>query len=376
MLFDSSLRRELARSFGATLLVLGTVVMTMMLIRTLSLASKGTVSPSDVTLVMGYTLLGHLPTLLALSLFIASVGTLSRMQTDSEMVIWSACGRGPMSLLGPLLRFAWPVLVGVAVLAMAVWPWSNQQVTELRERFEQRADVERIAPGQFQESANGSRVFFVDKDSGQTRGNNVFISSQDAVAHSIISAQSARIQAEGGDRFLVLENGQRVERRNDGSGHRVSEFDTYRILIGDVPTEATAETPPRARSTLDLLREPSRINQGELSWRLGLVLAAINLVMLSLVVSFGSPRAGRSANLVFALFAFIVYYNLLNLGQNWIATGRVGLLRYMLGLHAGVALALFAWLLVRQRWGSPLDMARAALFGAWRGEPPTTQAAP
>lgn len=35
MLFDSSIRKELARSFGATLVVLITVVMTMMLIRVL-----------------------------------------------------------------------------------------------------------------------------------------------------------------------------------------------------------------------------------------------------------------------------------------------------------------------------------------------------
>ena len=55
MLFDSSIRKELGRSFGATLVVLITVVMTMMLIRTLGQATKGTVSPSDVMLVMGFT---------------------------------------------------------------------------------------------------------------------------------------------------------------------------------------------------------------------------------------------------------------------------------------------------------------------------------
>ena len=41
MLFDSSIRKELARSFGATLVVLVTVVMTMMLIRTLGQAARG-----------------------------------------------------------------------------------------------------------------------------------------------------------------------------------------------------------------------------------------------------------------------------------------------------------------------------------------------
>ena len=55
MLFDSSIRKELARSFGATAVVLITVVMTMMLIRTLGQASRGSVNPQDVMLVMGYT---------------------------------------------------------------------------------------------------------------------------------------------------------------------------------------------------------------------------------------------------------------------------------------------------------------------------------
>ena len=48
MLFDSSIRKELARSFGATAVVLITVVMTMMLIRTLGQAYKGSVSPDKV----------------------------------------------------------------------------------------------------------------------------------------------------------------------------------------------------------------------------------------------------------------------------------------------------------------------------------------
>ena len=109
MLFDSSIRKELARSFGATVVVLITVVMTMMLIRTLGQAYKGNVSPSDVLLVMGYTVLGQLPTILGLGLFVAVVGSLSRMYRDSEMVIWYSSGRGLIGFLSPVLRFAWPV---------------------------------------------------------------------------------------------------------------------------------------------------------------------------------------------------------------------------------------------------------------------------
>ena len=135
MLFHSSIRKELARSFGATLIVLVTIVMTMMLIRTLGQASSGSVNPAEISLVMGYTMLGHLPTVLTMSLFIAAVGTLSRMYLESEMVIWLVSGRGLRALLTPMIRFAWPMLLTVSVLVLIVWPWSNQQITDLKERF-------------------------------------------------------------------------------------------------------------------------------------------------------------------------------------------------------------------------------------------------
>ena len=52
----------------------------------------------------------------------------------------------------------------VAALALVVWPWANQQTQELKDRYGKRGDLERVAPGQFQESASGTRVFFLDKD--------------------------------------------------------------------------------------------------------------------------------------------------------------------------------------------------------------------
>ena len=50
-------------------------------------------------MVMGYTVLGYLPHHPdACRLFIAIVGTLSRMYRDSEMVIWFSAGRGLVGL--------------------------------------------------------------------------------------------------------------------------------------------------------------------------------------------------------------------------------------------------------------------------------------
>jgi hypothetical protein len=126
MLFDSTVRKELARGFGATLVVILTIVLTNALIRTVGQAASGAVAPQDVVLLLGYVTLGQLPTLLALSLFVAVVVALGRMYRDSEMIIWFASGVGIGRFVRPVLRTAWPVLLVVALLVLFVWPWGNR----------------------------------------------------------------------------------------------------------------------------------------------------------------------------------------------------------------------------------------------------------
>jgi len=163
MLFDSTVRRELARSFGATLVVILTIVITMFLIRTVGQAAGGRVAPQDVVLLLGYVTLGHLPTMLALSLFVAVVVGLGRMYRDSEMAIWFASGLPLSRFVRPVLRMAWPVLLVIALLLLFVWPWGNRSSLELRERYQQRSDLSRVTPGVFQTSSDGTRVFFIER---------------------------------------------------------------------------------------------------------------------------------------------------------------------------------------------------------------------
>lgn len=348
MLFHSSLRKELSRTFGATLVVLVTIVMTMMLIRTLGLAAKGSVNPSEVFLVMTYTVLGYLPTILSLSLFIAIVGTLSRMYRDSEMVIWFASGRGLADFVQPLFRFAWPVLLLITALAIVGWPWANSQTHGMRDQYERRSDIERVTPGEFVESAGRMRVFFVDKASADSdTASNVFISSIERNRQIVTSARSGRMEVIDNARFLLLSNGQRVERPLDKSSLKISEFQTYGARTGGAASGSADDTPPRELSTLRLLAVPTSANQAEFAWRIGMLLAGANFVLLALTLSSVNPRVGRSGNLLFALFAFVVYYNLLNLGQGWVASGSFGFGAWLLTLHGGVLLVGVTWLAMR-----------------------------
>ncbi|WP_332774874.1 LPS export ABC transporter permease LptF [Polaromonas sp.] len=348
MLFQSSIRKELARSFGATLVVLITIVMTIVLIRTLGQASRGFISPQDVMLIMAYAALGRLPTILTLSLFIAMVSTLSRMYRDSEMVVWFSSGRGLAGFLGPLFRFAWPVLLVITLMSLFVWPWSNQQTLEMKTRYEKRGDLERIAPGQFQESASGNRVFFIDRETaGPKASNNVFIASTEKGKSAITTARSGRIETQGDAQMLMLEAGQRLEAVIGKSALKISDFEEYGSKAGSA-TELNGDAQePKSKSTRTLLKSPTRSHLSELAWRIGLALAAVNFVVLAVALASVNPRAGRSSNLIFVLFAFVVYNNLLNLGQNWISQGLIGFGNLLLVLHGGALLLGLLWLAKR-----------------------------
>jgi lipopolysaccharide export system permease protein len=345
MLFHSSLRRELSRSFGATWVVLVTVVMTMTLIRTLGQASRGSFNPSDVTLVMGYTVLAYMPTLLSLSLFMSIISTLTRMYRDSEMVIWFCSGKGLSSLLSPLMRFSWPIFGVIVLLALLVLPWTNQRIDELKNQYERRGDLERIEPGKFQESAHGGKVFFVEKSvPGDPTGSNVFIATTEGGKESVTSARKGRIDYLPQGRFLLLESGQRLESVIGTQNLKVSEFEEYGVQVS--AERLTGEDPRmmNTRSTMTLLADPSAAAHGELSWRFGLIFAALNFVIIGLAVSSVNPRVGKSVNQVFALFAFVIYFNLVNLGQNWVAGGKLSATGYMLALHGGVFTLAVLWL--------------------------------
>ena len=348
MLFHSSIRQELTRTFGATLVVLVTVVMTMTLIRTLGEASRGTFNPSDVMIIMGYIVLSDMPTILSMCLFIAVLTVLNRMFRDSEMVIWFGSGRGLTSLIKPLFRFAWPILVVILTLAFFILPWAFGRIEDLRDKYEKRGDVARIQPGQFQESANGDRVFFIEKDASQLQtGSNVFIATKEQGKETITSARSGRLEVIGSNRFLVLENGQRLEKSNGNAEVSVSVFESYGAKVGSDDASARSYAPTATKTTLELLQAPTNKHLAELAWRAGVTLAAFNFVILGLALAGVNPRVGRAANIGFAFMAFILYFNFLSLGKTWIESGQILTSVYFVALHGGAFL--FASVLLLKR---------------------------
>ena len=346
MIFYASIRRELAQSFSAVLVVLLSIVLTMMLIRTLALANKGSVNPQDIFLIMSYLTLSFMPTILTLSLFLSVISSLVRWYQDSEMAVWFASGQSLLAFLRPILRFAWPILLAIAASGLFIWPWANGQIDQLREQFAQRSDMDRVTPGEFQRNKAGTRVFFTESQSGKNQSGQVFIYGSKDGKNTITTAQGGRIlRAADGSAQLELSQGQSVSQDTQTGEQNISTFAQYRTHIQAAPATAL-QTQTRSRPSHLLMH--SAEGRGELSWRIGMALAAINLLLLALLLIKNTQRSGKGSHLALALMSFAVYYNLINFGQNWVAQGQIPLLWWLLILHGGLFVVAYALLLHRQ----------------------------
>jgi len=243
----------------------------------------------------------------------------------------------------PVLRFVLPAVAAIAVLSLFLSPWAQTKSTEYRQRMDQRDDVSRVAPGAFNESAVADRVFFVEEVAGDaTRVRNVFISSVQHGRLGIMAAASGHTETmANGDKFLVLDRGRRYEGTAGTAEYRVMEFERYAVRTDTKEARGIEET-PKNLPVWELVRNPTPANRGELLWRLGIPLAALNLALLAIPLSFVNPRAGRTNNLIFALLTYMIYSNLISVSQAWVIQGK---LRFEIGVWA-VHVVMFVVLLL------------------------------
>jgi hypothetical protein len=159
--------------------------------------------------------------------------------------------------------------------------------------------------------------------------------------------------------MAVLTDGQRIETKPDGAGLRISQFQEYALRLSDGSSASAEALATKSQPTAALLASDEPKDRAELGWRLGLPLAALNFVLLALAITNANPRAAKSTSLAVALLAFVVYYNLMTVGQSWVVSGRMSMLGFLLGLH-GWSWGSLATLMIRHHRWSPRNCCNAA----------------
>ena len=326
--------------------LLGIVVISQ-LIRFLTEAVSGKLAVDGVLALLGFSALNYLPVLLSMSLFISILLTLSRCYRDSEMVVWFCAGIGLTRWIRPVLSYAIPVVIVIALLSLVLSPWALKKADDYKNKLESRDEVATITPGVFRESGQLDRVYFVEKvDTATGRIGNVFVRSiQNSQLGTMVAREGFQETKPNGDRFLVLLNGTRYEGTPGQRDYRIVEFERYAMRIESAVTQKAL---PNARtlSTPALWRNPTTWNLSELEWRLGLPISAAVLSLLAIVLSYVNPRAGRSLNLVLAMILYMLYSNMISVTNAWVGQGKLSPGIGLWGIHVLMLLitaALFYW---------------------------------
>jgi lipopolysaccharide export system permease protein len=347
MIFSRSLVREFTTLAFAVSVVLLTIATTAVLIRLLAEAASGILTPDAVIAFLGFSVLNYLPLVLSMTVYFAVLMTLIRSYKDSEMAVWASAGLGLNAWLKPVLYFAIPVALLVALLSFFLAPWAQRMSADYQRKLDTRDDVSVISPGIFYESRYADRVIFVDKLSADASAvNNVFSQSLQNQKLGIVVAQKGTQRSDNeGQKFLVLTNGRRYEGTPGKADYKVIDFGSYSMRIE--PRILAPYTPPaKALPTNALLENPSAENLSELHWRISLPMSVLLLACAAIPLSYTNPRSGKSWNLVIALLVFFIYYNFINIFQAWTlqekVSGAVGVWPVH-GVMLLVILGMFMW---------------------------------
>ena len=103
-------------------------------------------------------------------------------------------------------------------------------------------------------------------------------------------------------------------------------------------------------------------NRAELLWRIGLPFMALGLVLMAIPLAYVNPRLGNYTAMFYAVLIYLIYSNLLNLTQNFVAQGKVDVFIGVWPIH--VLALLIALVLIRNRINPSLRW--------WRRQLPTS----
>lgn len=347
MIFDSAIRREFTQSASAISIALLAILVSTQLIRFLNEAAAGKVLPEAVLVLLGFASLQYLPIVLTLTLFIAVLFSLTRVYRDSEMFIWLISGQSLATWIKPVLHFALPFIIAIAILSFSLTPWASRMANEYRLQLSLKSELSQVVPGAFREVKRGERVFFVENVSEDSEKiGNVFVADTNENKVSVVVSKTGYQEIEGDNRFIVLENGRRYFVEPGQTDFKINEFERYKMITEDGHGKRK-NTDHKRKPFIELLMDNSNAAKGEILWRFSVPLSAIFLVLWAIPLSRVNPRAGRSANLMIAVLIYAIYNNSITVFQAWVAQGKLPFYLAFLILH-GVVFLIWSFLFLKQ----------------------------
>lgn len=355
-IIDRYLLRELALSFLGVTAVLLLISIGETLIAVLNQVARGRV-PADLLVAMiGLRAIDSLNVLLPLAVFLSVLLAFGRLYRDSEMAVLSASGLDVRGLMRPLLMLVAPIAVVLGLVAFWVAPAAVRFSQHLVDEANRSLLIAGLEPGRFVPLPGREGVIYVgDMSSEGSQFSRMFVESEQLAADgtsqiNIITSQSGELYRDtsGGDRFLALKDGFRVEGQPGQDDFRLLRFERNDIKLADNDTVDNSEAVKRAAPSSELWRSNEPLQRAELQWRLAPVVSVFVLALVALPLSRSNPRQPRYASLIVAVLGYIIYANFLALGRVWMAHEKMPMALGFWWVYVPTILIAF-WLIQRNQ---------------------------
>lgn len=320
---DRYLLTEVLKTLLAIVVTLMLIVSSMLFLRTLEEVNLGALNADLVLRFLGMQIVRDTSSLLPPAFFLATLGTLSRLARDSELVALNACGIGPRRLFRALLLLAVPVALITGWFALALQPWAAAGIAEIRlQQKEQATQVAGLQAGRFYTQNQGDVVIYVGSITKGKELARVFALDRRGKTTRIVVSETGRhqIDEQSGDHLVTLKDGHRFDGNAGEGNYLIGQFREYLLRIeGKGPERQVAK-----RSTtpsLDLLRSGSIEDRAELEHRIAAPLAIFTLTLIAVPLVAISPRQKTTGRLLLAFLAYFTFFNLQQLAESWLAGG-------------------------------------------------------
>lgn len=367
MIYRQNFIKELTFTAIGIFVVILAILVSTQAINLLGRAADGRVAVDAVAALIGFWTLGMTPLLLVLTAYISTLTVLTRFWRDSEMSVWLACGLALKQWVRPVLTFALPFAILIAVMQVSVLPWAELRSREFAEILKQKQELSMVEAGSFNQlGKRNGRMYFVetfDTDSGVMK--NLFLREQDEKGReNIVFAKEGKFSLADNKRTLELTQGYRYSGIPGQADYNQVSFEHLSLIISTTPKLINPIDHRRTIPTAKLFGSDNPQYQAELMWRLSLPIAALILSILAVPLSYFNPRTGHTYNILFAIGFFLIYQNGLTFLRNAIEDGK---LNFWLGFAPIHLLMLFCAIILLRVRSMPAQAFSSALKMALKG---------
>jgi lipopolysaccharide export system permease protein len=314
---DKMVALDLLRTLLAVWSVIVVIIVSRQFIRVLDKAIEGQVSNQTLMTVLGLKTIIASAAFLPAALFMAVLMVLGRMYRDQEMSAVASAGGGSATIYRAIFAMVFPLTVLAAGLSFYVSPWAEAMMEQLMHQDKESSDLRGIAAGKFSEYSRGDLVFYVEKIDADKKMHQVFVQHRQGKRLAIINAEAGRLEDLPDGRYVILENGERIQGLPGTVNFELEQFAEYAVRIDT--KESTSRELGQASVASDVLLDSDKIvDIAELQRRFSIPMGILLLSFIAVPLAQISPRGGVYGNMLVGFLIYFSYGNLIRVSQSWV----------------------------------------------------------